>query len=791
VALEAAMNPDELASGAILITLWAAQVRRTGAADAEAALAAVRPICDMITEIVDQDGDRAVREALRRASDDDHAKATLQRHVADALQAEPALVSELLRRLLEIGEVRAGEGITQIDISLSGPDGRTGMRVSISLPWPSDTLSRLTPPVDYVGRVREIEQVLTAAESAAQHVRVVAITGPPGQGRTAFARAIAGHMYQGKTARVQLELPLSQRSLSSLGGLVPRPPGDVLFEALLALGVATGDIPVGLAERAALYRARLSEAVRRSATRPLILLDDARDFSQLPYFRPACPGIVLVTGDRLDGGQASVFDLEPLDARESFQLLTSRMDPDHAGPGRGLDDLAALERLVRLCSGVPLAVAIMAGVLEVAIASGEAPAALAGEMHRAYSATTNTAPLAALALSYRRLTTEQRRVLNAMTLLGVPAFDVNVIAAACGLSGSEARIVIDQLVRRSLVEPFGAEGNRWRLHQVVFGFVSRLPDPVAAERERILTDAARLYQRRAQGLADLLGVPSVASDPGISAWAEEQMHVYRPALLALLWAALDAGLAQVARILAASVIELAGWAGDSPELDRSMEAVIATARATADTGVEARALHLLSRQAKRHGQHRPAAELRDRARAVRREAESQAGAASDGGESASSPDREAIWGEWLPGDSGDARHGRRRRGDWPHPAEGGVSPDDDWTPPNGEPKDGPDRPGSGGSGPGGSGPGGSGPGGSGPGGSGPGGSGPGGSGPGGSGPGGPRPGGSPAGSPSAGGGSSQASPGLRASRVQTAISQGRGGTAPTTQTTFGTERGGT
>ena len=180
------MNPDELASGAILITLWEAEERRARGAGRTAELIAIHPICGLVTDILGRgDSPATLNEALRQAPSDDHARATLQRHVAEALRDEPALVNELLKRLLDIGQIHGGEGVTQINISLPGAhaDGREGIRISLTFPWPGGAPSRLTPPTGYVGRNREIEEVLSATESADSHVRVVVVAGHPVRAR--------------------------------------------------------------------------------------------------------------------------------------------------------------------------------------------------------------------------------------------------------------------------------------------------------------------------------------------------------------------------------------------------------------------------------------------------------------------------------------------------------------------------------------------------------------------------------------------------------------------------------
>src|SRR6185437_9406287 len=113
------------------------------------------------------------------------------------------------------------------------------------------------------------------------------------------------------------------------------------------------------AERLAAYRTALA------GRRILIVLDDAVDGSQVSELAPANPGCaVLVTArQRLPdvSGAHHVSSLEPLgraDATELFLLVVSE-----AGI-KIEDDQVAIDRVVELCGGLPLALRL-AGALRV------------------------------------------------------------------------------------------------------------------------------------------------------------------------------------------------------------------------------------------------------------------------------------------------------------------------------------------------------------------------------------------------------------------------------------------
>ena len=156
-------------------------------------------------------------------------------------------------------------------------------------PAPATAPRQLPDVPDFTGRAESIA-TLTRALSAAERPpagppSIAVVTGTPGVGKSALAVHCAHAVRAGYPAG---QLYLDLRGTEP----VPADPGELLAEALRALGVGPADLPGTERERSALYRSLLAE-------RPmLVLLDDAAGIAQV---RPLLPGngcAVLVTSRR-------------------------------------------------------------------------------------------------------------------------------------------------------------------------------------------------------------------------------------------------------------------------------------------------------------------------------------------------------------------------------------------------------------------------------------------------------------------------------------------------------------
>src|SRR5262249_25080365 len=123
-----------------------------------------------------------------------------------------------------------------------------------------------------------------------------------------------------------------------------RSTGDVLAELLGFCGVRPGAVPSRTAEQAELLRERLT------GRKVLLILDDAVSVHSVRPLLPNSAGTAVVVTSRQSLGELAVIagargtTLEPLSAKESRTLLSGVL---------GAND--ALEELVDLCAGLPLA----------------------------------------------------------------------------------------------------------------------------------------------------------------------------------------------------------------------------------------------------------------------------------------------------------------------------------------------------------------------------------------------------------------------------------------------------
>lgn len=197
-----------------------------------------------------------------------------------------------------------------------------GCLVELAVPRPRSRTTRERPrPAQLPGAARGFirrRDLLDEAEAAlGVHEGVIALDGPAGVGKTAFAVSWAHSLAADFPDGVLF---------TDLRGYAADPPEDpavVLGGFLRALGATPAEIPGDLAGRAALYRTLLE------GTRTLVVLDNAFDAEQV---RPLLPGsassLALITSrNRLSGAVvhegAVRITLQPMTADEAHELLSS------------------------------------------------------------------------------------------------------------------------------------------------------------------------------------------------------------------------------------------------------------------------------------------------------------------------------------------------------------------------------------------------------------------------------------------------------------------------------------
>jgi tetratricopeptide (TPR) repeat protein len=356
---------------------------------------------------------------------------------------------------------------------------------------------QLPPDIDdFVGQDDAQRTLRDLLEPSTGQASAVVISGRAGVGKTALATRVAH--------RLQPSFPDGQLYVNLRGAEAQRlNPDDVLCEFLLELGVARGDIPDGLDQRAAQYRERFADR------RILVILDNASDETQV---RPLLPG---PRGEALITSRAQLRDLQAV-RRIMLDVLRRDQAVELLAKVIGQERVAAEPdsalTIVELCGYLPLAVRIAGAKLAT---SGHAPLAvlagqLAGEHSRLAELRTGDPEVrASFTLNYHDLSSDERRIFRLLSLLRTPHFSAWVAAALLDGQLDEAEDLIDRLVKAQVLEV--ARQTRtgedcYRFHDLLRVFARerlREEEPPAA-RAAALHRVLQTYLMLARLAADLL-----------------------------------------------------------------------------------------------------------------------------------------------------------------------------------------------------------------------------------------------------------------------------------------------
>jgi tetratricopeptide (TPR) repeat protein/transcriptional regulator with XRE-family HTH domain len=348
------------------------------------------------------------------------------------------------------------------------------------LPSSPSTLSTLRRETHaFTGRADALAVIRAAVtrSSAGSHpvIAVHAVDGMPGVGKTAFAihaaRQIAQHFPDG-----QLFIDLHGHSPSRS----PVDPRDALASLLTTWDVNPLLLPTDLDDRAALWRSTIA------GKRVLLVLDNAADQAQID---PLLPGegtcLVLVTSRRrLTGLDGVSIDLTPLADAEGEQMFRSLA-------GRPVAETEALNELVRLCGGLPLAIAILAARFRnrrpLTVAHIVSELTEVGNRLRAMRVP-ERAVAAAFELSYRDLPPERQLFFRRLGLHPGEGIERFAAAAVCGTDVTTAGDNLDRFYHDHLVEEVRL--GRYRMHDLIAEYAQDLvhaddPRSNAAARESL------------------------------------------------------------------------------------------------------------------------------------------------------------------------------------------------------------------------------------------------------------------------------------------------------------------
>jgi transcriptional regulator with XRE-family HTH domain len=313
------------------------------------------------------------------------------------------------------------------------------------------TVPRQLPPsaagfVGRTGELRTLSGALARRDPADQAMRILAIVGTAGVGKTALAVRWA-HQVAGRFADGQLYADL--RGFDPVGG--PLAPADVIRGFLHALGGPSARVPVSEEAAAGQYRSLVA------GLRMLIILDNARDPDQVRPLLPGDPGCVVVVTSRnqltglvvADGARPLFLDV--LTKPDASELLIRRL-----GAQRLAQEPQAAEELIGLSGRLPLALTAVAA--RAAASPGMALRGLAADLRdsgRRLDAVETGEPAtslrAMLTSSYRLLTSPAARMLRLLALRSGPEFSPADAAELAGVSVRQARVLLRELARSSLV----------------------------------------------------------------------------------------------------------------------------------------------------------------------------------------------------------------------------------------------------------------------------------------------------------------------------------------------------
>ncbi|WP_288871516.1 tetratricopeptide repeat protein [uncultured Microbacterium sp.] len=311
---------------------------------------------------------------------------------------------------------------------------------------------------------------------------VVVLTGLPGVGKTTLASALAG---PDPVLTVELRESDPDRPLAD--------PVDILRRMLSALGVRS--LPYELSR----LRAQLSRAAHRTR----VVIEDAGDAERLGAL--LVPGVRFLVTTRRDpadlelripGGGVAVARVvvPPMADAEARKLLTALLADSRGAAsgdrGGGIDD-EALGRIVAVGGGLPLDIAMLAGIVR------EHPRWSFDDLASRFEHEPRDARIRpVLEAATRSLSSPDAEVLADAALLDRD-LDEAVLRAAVGPHAEEA---LGRLEARHLLE---RHAGRVTMHDTVFAF--------AAERSRALRPSStrrRFVQRAADAVLAL-----IAEDP--------------------------------------------------------------------------------------------------------------------------------------------------------------------------------------------------------------------------------------------------------------------------------------
>jgi DNA-binding SARP family transcriptional activator/tetratricopeptide (TPR) repeat protein len=354
------------------------------------------------------------------------------------------------------------------------------------------TPAQLPPDTDgFAGREVELRRLDDLVEERSTTLRIAALSGTAGVGKTALAIHWA-HTVRDKFPGGQLYVNL--RGYDPRGS--PVAPVEAVRGFLEAFEVPAERIPTSFEAQVGLYRSLLA------SRQVLVLLDNARDAEQARSLLPGAPGsLVLVTSrDWLAGliaVGAHLLTVDLLDNVAAHAVLIRR-----TGAGRVAAEPAAADEIIRLCARLPLALAVVAARAQTH--PRFSLAALAGQLRDAGGGLDEFAgadpaldPRAVFSWSYRGLSAPAARLFRLLGLHPGPDIGTRAAASLAGLPVAGVRAVLSELAWAHLITE--QSPGRYGCHDLLRAYASELvqAQDSAADREQAVRRVLGYYAHSA------------------------------------------------------------------------------------------------------------------------------------------------------------------------------------------------------------------------------------------------------------------------------------------------------
>ena len=439
-----------------------------------------------------------------------------------------------------------------------------------------------------------LDATLAAAETTG--VTILVISGTAGVGKTALAVHWAHQVAE--------EFPDGQLYVNLRGF---DPGGSVMASAeavrwfLDAFQVPPQRIPVDLDAQAALYRSQLA------GKRVLVVLDNARDTSQVRPLLPGSPGclVVVTSRNQLSGliaaDAAHPITLDLLAPGEARQLLVRRLGADRVAA-----EPVAVKEIIARCAHLPLALALVAA--RAALRPQVGLQLLAEELRdnrQRWQALTGDDPnldvRAVLSWSYQTLSPAAARLFRLLGLHPGPDITTPAAASLAGLPASDARGSVVELTGASLLVEHTP--GRYSFHDLLRAYASDLAHRIDPDQHRHTAMQRMLdhYLHTADTAARLLNstvdpIMLTAPAPGVTPQhlSDHQQALgwftaERPVLLAAIDQAVATGFDTHVWQLAWTLWEFLDRRGDWHDWAATGRAAVAAAHRLADPVAQARA----------------------------------------------------------------------------------------------------------------------------------------------------------------------------------------------------------